>query len=145
MTASVYPHTTQLRLFAVRPSNTVEPMFLCLDESLVFEIAPRPRSRKHSLSTAVASRLMHSESSWKSSWASWCSREHSSGLVLPSGSIERALISSIGLMALTLERGIFSARKSKRLGNRRPEDLPCNRSRRGSMTGVSTSNLTAFA
>lgn len=111
MTASVYPHTTQLRLFAVRPSNTVEPTFLCLDEPLVSEIAPRPRSRKPSLSTAVASRLIHSETSWKSSWASWCSREHSSGFVLPSGSIERALINSIGLIALALECGIFSARK----------------------------------
>ena len=123
MTASVYPHTTQLRLFAVRPSNTVKPMFLCLDEPLVSEMAPRPRSRKDSLSTAVASRLMHSESSWKSSWASWCSREHSNGFVLPSGSIERALMSSIGLMALTLECGIFSAKKGKRPGRSQGQRL----------------------
>jgi hypothetical protein len=113
MTASVYPHTTQLRLFAVSPSNTVKPVFLCLDEPLVVEIAPRPRSRICSLSMVFASRLMHSESNWNSSWASWCSREHSSGFVLPSGSIERALMSCIGLMAMGLESGIFSARDDK--------------------------------
>jgi len=62
ITASVYPHTTQLRLLAVRPSNTVEIMFLGPDKPFVFEMAPRPRSLKPSLSTAVASRLMHSES-----------------------------------------------------------------------------------
>src|SRR5260370_28082136 len=45
-------------------------------------------------STAVASFLIYSETSWKSSCASWCSRDENSGLRLPGSGCESAAIIS---------------------------------------------------
>ena len=116
MTASVYPHLTQLLLLAVKPSKTplvirllLLPrlqllassnircsLSLCANDSVrepnpklvkePFDVDPDPRcpksktpaiplSLKPSLSTAPISFLMHSDTSWNNSWASWCSRE----------------------------------------------------------------------
>ena len=116
MTASVYPHLTQLLLLAVKPSKTLLvirllllpklqllassnircSLSLCMND-FVWEPSPNlgkepfdddpdpryPRSKtpamplslKPSLSTAPISFLMHSDTSWNNSWASWCSRE----------------------------------------------------------------------
>ena len=54
-------------------------------------------------------------------------------------------MSSIGLMALGLDRGIFNARDGKGRGGQRLKNSPCSKSLRGSMTGVSTSSATALA
>ena len=117
ITASVYPHLTQLLLLAVRPSNTLlmvrllllprlqllaSSTFCCwLSKNLFWEPSqvnepfsafilfdvdsdPRypksktpamPLSLNPSFSTAPISFLIHSDTSWNSSWASWCSRE----------------------------------------------------------------------
>ena len=117
MTASVYPHLTQLLLLAVKPSKTLLvirllllPRLQLLGSSTIrcwsslcvndfvwepspvklgnepFNVDPDPRCPKSktpaiplslspSLSTAPISFLMHSDTSWNNSWASWCSRE----------------------------------------------------------------------
>ncbi|KAL5507777.1 hypothetical protein ACEPAH_5395 [Sanghuangporus vaninii] len=113
MTASVYPHATQLRLFAVSPSNTLDALnsFSLSLSALKFsdprrgrypeddpgegeaegeeaaeEVntnAPSPLSLCASASTACASLLIHSDNNWNSSCASWCSRDANSFERLP--------------------------------------------------------------
>lgn len=84
ITASVYPHITQLLRLAVRPSKTLLLLLVFADslprpsvgdDVSISRTPAMPLSRMLSLSTAVSSFLMHSETSWKSSCASWCSRE----------------------------------------------------------------------
>lgn len=56
---------------------------------------------------------MHSERSWKSSWASWCSREENRELILdfpPNGEwLERAWMISKGRREDGNEFGVFSS------------------------------------
>lgn len=78
---------------------------------------PRPRSRAASRSTALASLLTLSESSWKSSWASWCSREENRVEALLNDDVdeeegkgdESAVMSSRGRSAAGDARGVLSA------------------------------------
>lgn len=74
ITASVYPHNTQLLRLAVSPSNTLFPVSLILSNG-TSDNPPNRRSLCPSLSTAAISFLMDSERTWKSSWACWHSRQ----------------------------------------------------------------------
>lgn len=101
ITASVYPHITQLLRLAVSPSKTLllaEPRIPSSSSPGDFRSSKTPaipRSFNPSFSTANISFLMRSETSWKSSCASWCSREENNGLrLVPGIGVERTLIIS---------------------------------------------------
>jgi hypothetical protein len=119
ITASVYPHSIQLLRFAVSPSNTLftfppPPIFPSL--SSFFPSAPipppnppNPRSLIPSLSTATHSSLIHSERSWNSSWASWCSREEKRELCFVGEWDDRDEIRSMGRREDWDWEGVFSS------------------------------------
>lgn len=115
MTASVYPHTTQLRLLAVSPSKTPFPtvssvLVRSLIESSKAALSPK-NSRPASRSRALASSFRRLERSWNSSCASWCSREENSrDLLDPSrAGAERASITGMGLIGVRRRRWVFKA------------------------------------
>lgn len=108
MTASVYPHSTQLLLLAVKPSNTDIPISLLACPSSC-DSPPRPRSRWRSLLTAAISFFIHSETSWNSSWASWCSREEKRELCFPGEWFTKASMISSGRIERYELRGVFNS------------------------------------
>lgn len=122
----MYPQSLQLLLLAVKPSNTLLPIsfqYFPLEAYWDDEAgeegdeagegderaAPSPRSRRPSLSTAAVSDLIHSEMSWKSSWASWCWREEKRRDCFEREWSARACIMSRGRIALGEDLGWLSA------------------------------------
>ena len=101
ITASVYPHITQLLRLAVNPSKTLllaeprTPSSSAAGDFRSSRTPAMPRSFNPSFSTASISLLIRSDTSWKSSCASWCSREENNGLrFVPGIGVERTLIIS---------------------------------------------------
>jgi hypothetical protein len=92
--------------------------------------------------------LVHSERSWKSSWASWCSREEKRELACLEGREERAEIMSRGRMEEGEEwdvlRALSSCSQHLPFKICEKRSIPWRRSSRLSVIGVGTSRISAF-